>query len=94
MSKALPMRRTNLDLVYDRGKGVTKDDKGAVRRYRKTAKQGQTDAQSNLYHPPTGHGPAHRRNEQTTRGTGVNSTRGQSTRGKGLSAPPTPSRPS
>ena len=47
MSKALPMRRTNPDLVYDRGKGVTKDDKEAVRSYRKTAKQGQTDAQSN-----------------------------------------------
>ncbi len=45
MSKVLPMRRTNPDLVYDRGKGVTKDDKEAVRSYRKTAKQGKTDAQ-------------------------------------------------
>ncbi len=48
MSMALSMRRTNLDLMCDRGKGVTKDHKEAVRTYRKAAKQGQTDAQSNL----------------------------------------------
>ena len=42
------MAQSNLGLMYDKGQGVTQDDKEAVKWYRLSAKQGIAEAQYNL----------------------------------------------
>ncbi len=38
----------NLGVMYDRGEGVTQDDKAALKWYKRAAEQGDADAQNNL----------------------------------------------
>lgn len=44
----LALAQKNLGVMYEFGKGVTKDETQAVAWYRKAAEQGNTDAQANL----------------------------------------------